>query len=537
MKIRKVAVGNAAEAFIEGNFTNGVNIISSDDNNKGKTIVIQSMMYALGNEPTFPTSFEFQKYYYYIEFEEAGIIFKLCRSGDGFVLKRESTVLIFDNVSELKRYWNRNIFPLPSIAKNQLLRIVDPVLYVQLFFIGQDKKDTSNIANHGFYNKQDFIDMLYAYAGLIGEQLPQERIDEIKSHIITLSDEKKLLLQQHKILKSKKTPVSYLSAESDRLAFGKKIESLERVQNKIAELRKARNSVSTRKSKWEHTINELRSLNRTISCGELRCMDCNSTNISFSTGESVQTSYSFDVSTVEMRNEIIHSISEKISAYSEEIERLSAEIIIEQERLQSLMDDESVSLESIVAYKKDIFSASDAEARIKEIDMEVATLKSQLLASENASIETQEQRVALLSAIIGKMNELYHQIDPDGNIIYSSLFTQRNEVYSGSEATIFHVVKLFALQFVLRHSFPIVIDSFRAEDLSTGKENTVLEISKSIDKQVILTTTLKHEEIGKYDDLPDVNHINFQSHTPSKILDGAFVESFVALLNDLSIEI
>ena len=113
-----------------------------------------------------------------------------------------------------------------------------------------------------------------AYAGLIGEQLPQERIDEIKSHIITLSDEKKLLLQQHKILKSKKTPVSYLSAESDRLAFGKKIESLERVQNKIAELRKARNSVSTRKSKWEHTINELRSLNRTISCGELRCMDC-----------------------------------------------------------------------------------------------------------------------------------------------------------------------------------------------------------------------------------------------------------------------
>ena len=49
MKIRKVAVGNAAEAFIEGNFTNGVNIISSDDNNKGKTIVIQSMMYALGN--------------------------------------------------------------------------------------------------------------------------------------------------------------------------------------------------------------------------------------------------------------------------------------------------------------------------------------------------------------------------------------------------------------------------------------------------------------------------------------------------------
>ena len=46
MKILRVAVGNSKEAFIESRFTEGLNIISSDDNNKGKTIVIQSMMYA-----------------------------------------------------------------------------------------------------------------------------------------------------------------------------------------------------------------------------------------------------------------------------------------------------------------------------------------------------------------------------------------------------------------------------------------------------------------------------------------------------------
>lgn len=537
MKILKVAVGNSKEAFIEENFSNGLNIISSDDNNKGKTIVIQSIMYALGNNPTFPTSFEYQKYYYYVEFEEGDKKFHICRSGNEFMLKQASSILIFDNVSELKRYWNKNISPLPSIVKNQLSRIVDPELYVQLFFVGQDKKDTSNIANHGFYNKQDFIEMLYAYAGLGGEQLSQEKIDEIKNRISVLADEKRILLQQHKILKSKKTPVSYLSAESDRLAFGEKIASLERRQNKIEELRKARNSASTRKSKWEHTINELRSLNRTISCGELRCMECNSTNIAFSIGDTGQTAYSFDVSTVEMRNQIIDSISEKISAYSEEIEHLSAEIATEQERLQSLMDDESVSLESIVAYKKDIFSASDAEIRIREIEIEIDSLKSQLVSSENASHAAQEQRVALLDTIMRKMNELYKQIDPSGNMEYSSLFTQRSEIYSGSEATVFHLVKLFAVQFVLHHNFPIIIDSFRAEDLSTDKENVVLEISKSVGNQVILTTTLKREEMGKYDALPDVNHINYQNHTPNKILSSAYSERFVTLLSDLSIEI
>lgn len=249
MKIMKVAVGNSTEAFIEGRFTDGLNIISSDDNNKGKTIVIQSMMYAMGNEPTFPTSFEYQKYYYYVEFEEREKVYQICRSGDGFVLNQGSSILIFDNVAELKRYWSKHIFALPSIVKNQLSMIVDPVLFMQLHFVGQDKKDTSNIAHHGFYNKQDYIEMLYAYAGLGSEQLSQDRIDEIKHRVSELSDEKKVLLQQHKILKSKKVSVSYLSAESDRLAFGEKVANLERVQSKINELRKARNAATTRKSK------------------------------------------------------------------------------------------------------------------------------------------------------------------------------------------------------------------------------------------------------------------------------------------------
>ena len=135
------------------------------------------------------------------------------------------------------------------------------------------------------------------------------------------------------------------------------------------------------------------------------------------------------------------------------------------------------------------------------------------------------------------MNELYHQIDPDGNLTYTSLFTQRNEVYSGSEATVFHLVKLFALQQVLRHNCPIIVDSFRAEDLSTEKEKTVLEISKSINNQVILTTTLKHEELGKYDSIEGVNHINYISHIPSKILDGRYVADFLGLLSALSIKV
>ena len=136
MIIRKTAVGNSTEAFIQETFSSGMNIISSDDNNRGKTIAIQSMMYALGNEPTFPTSFEYNNYYHYIEFEHEETLYRLCRRKNSFVLKHGSSFMVFDSVSELKRYWDKHIFRLPRIVKNQTNKIVDPMLFLQIFFVG-----------------------------------------------------------------------------------------------------------------------------------------------------------------------------------------------------------------------------------------------------------------------------------------------------------------------------------------------------------------------------------------------------------------
>lgn len=206
MIIELVAVGNKTEAYVERCLSSGFNIISSDDNNKGRTIVIQSLLYALGNEPAFPTSFEYKKHYYYIRFQEKGVIYHLCRYNDGFVLKHQSTLMIFDNVGELKRYWTKQIFTLPYIIKSQVARIVDPILFVQIFFVGQDKKDTSNVEHSDFYNKNEFIEMLYSAFGLNGIQLHPEDIEQVKSSIAALKNERTLLLKQHKILKSPKGP-------------------------------------------------------------------------------------------------------------------------------------------------------------------------------------------------------------------------------------------------------------------------------------------------------------------------------------------
>jgi len=533
MKIKRTAVGNRNEAFVENGYTDSLNIISSDDNNKGKTIAIQSMMYALGNEPTFPTTFDYKNYYHYIEFEVEGTTYHLCRSNNSFILKHSSALMIFDSVSELKRYWTKHIFRLPQIIKNQITKIVDPVLFFQLFFIGQDKKDTSNIAHPGLYNKQDYLNMLFDICDASGIELNEEEIKKIKDRIKHLKEEREILLKQYQILKSQKTPISYLSSTNDRAAFGRKINALEKVNSKIAELRKARNTAATRKAKWETTLKELRSLNRTIDSGELRCMDCDSTNISFSSAK--KNGYAFDVSSVDMRNEIIASIKEKIETYDEEIEKYAALIAEAQDELNELMSEEHITLESLMAYKEEVFSAADAETRIRDIDDQIATLNSQLQISANTSQSKKDKQTIILSSIIQKMNETYSLIDPSGNLHFDSMFTKKDETYSGSEATVFHLVKLYAIHNVLNHNFPIIIDSFRAEDLSTQKEAVVIDLYSKISTQVIFTTTLKTEELGKYDKMPNLHHIDYKEHAPSKMLTDKYLPEFKKIMAALSI--
>ncbi|MGN0592285.1 MAG: hypothetical protein ACI4JQ_03460 [Ruminococcus sp.] len=535
MIIKKLAIGNSEEAFVEKSFTDRLNIISSDDNNKGKTIVIQSLMYALGNEPTFPTSFDYQKYYHYVEFEVESTIYKICRHAHGIVLKHGTTLMIFDNVSELKRYWTKHIFRLPIITKNQIQKIVDPVLFFQLFFVGQDKKDTSNISHPGLYNKQDFYSMLYDFCNIGGVEFDDKEVQQIKEKIKKLNQDKSLLLREFEVLKSSNSPISYLSSINDKINFEKKLIKLEGNRKKIEELKKDRNRTATLKSKWETTLKELQSLNRTINCGELRCMDCNSTNIAFSSSD--KKSYSFDVSTTEMRKEIIESIIEKIKSYGEEIERLSYEIAKTQMELQTMMDDDEVSLEAIVAYKQEIFSASDAERKIKSIDDHISTLSSQLKITTDRSKSKKLQRESILNSIITKMNETYHKIDSNSNQEITDLFTKRYEVYSGSEATIFHLVKLYSIREVTQHHYPIIIDSFRAEDLSTQKETIVLDLFKKFDNQIILTTTLKKQELGKYDNMQGINHIDYKHHVPSKILSKDYLQEFISLIGSISLKI
>ncbi|WP_235206859.1 hypothetical protein [Paenibacillus tyrfis] len=377
--------------------------------------------------------------------------------------------------------------------------------------------------------------MLFSFAHIKAHSENIEDVDIVKRKINDLKDERKTLLKQYKILKTTNTAASYLSSVNDKLNFKSKVERIESLAEQILEFSKSRNAALSRKNKYELTIKELKSLNRTIESGELRCMECNSTHISYNNAG--KHSYSFEVSTPEIRNQILESISEKINSYSEEIEVYTFQINKRQEEINNILVQDKISLEVIVAYKDEMYNATDAEKRINVLDSDIKKLEEALLSSHNDSEEIIQQQQALIKNITDIMNATYKEIDPAGNLIFESIFTKSNQIFSGSEATVYHLIKLYSLAKQLHYNLPIIVDSFRAEDLSTEKESIVLEFFSKLDIQVIFTTTLKSEEVGKYDNIETINHIDYSNHAASKILGKEYLKEFETLTEDFSIKL
>lgn len=75
----------------------------------------------------------------------------------------------------------------------------------------------------------------------------------------------------------------------------------------------------------------------------------------------------------------------------------------------------------------------------------VGILSSQLKTNSSATKSIKDKQEEILEQLLQIMNGTYKQIDPTGNLDFDSLFTKRDETYSGSETTMFHLAKLYSI--------------------------------------------------------------------------------------------
>lgn len=532
MIIKSICITNGEEAFVFDSFSNSVNLIHSDDNNKGKTIISQGIMYTLGNIPNFPRGFEeFDKYFFVVAIEHEGKNILVSRKKDTFIVKLDDSIVTFESVNEFKRFYSRNIFALPSIDWQIGKHMVGLNLFYEMFFLPQDGRLTSNIIGKGMYDKEDFLNMLFAYKGC-QEDFNIDEYEKIKKDIKKLEEERRVLKKSNKLLKSRQKEAMFATYTAHKAIIDEKLAKIEKIKEEIVELTKRRNKLLNKKFKNEMLQKELTSLNLQTEEGSLICSECGSTNIWY---EIPSSKVRFSVTDLDTRNQIRKIIEDRILACVDDIKDIDEQLMKLRGRLAEQMKDEDVSLENLVFYKNDIINSSDIDFKIMQLDGEIAQLASKKKAIEQSNNARKISKRDVLDEIVSGMNEFYSYVEPDDPLCITDMFTIQNINYSGSQGALFLLARLYALTKSLKIEHPIIVDHFRGGELSSLKEDLILEKLLKLNRQIIMTCTLKNEEQGKYDDIPGVHSISFDEIKKFDLLTENYVERANLILKELKI--
>lgn len=537
MIIKSIALGNVEEAYVEERLTDGVNIIFSDDNNKGKTLVMQGMMYAMGNQPIFPKGFNYRSNYFYCKAEINDEEIEFLRRDSSFLVKRQGAQYSFDNVTELKYFLvDENIFNIPQISKDEHMVIADLNLFYELFFIGQDKRNPSNTINSGYNNKKDFVNMLCSLNGyplMDMEELNEENKQRIQQLKADIAATKKLL----KLLKKNPDVSGYVDKYGDSTQFDTFRMRVKRLHNEIAEYKKRRNLEYNRKEKLESLVQELNSLNREIEQGNVICAKCGSDKIIYKSK-----GMSFEVSNSYVRKQVLSSIAYQISQKEEIIREYSYQLQQLQDELKKILQEVPVELHRILLFSEMILSEIDYDNKLKELCEQLEELQANDKSISDSEKEAKQKCKEMKEDIVSRMNKLYREVDPQGRTFFDDIFTKRDETYSGSEEQEYYYSRVLAINDYFNHSYPLLIDCYRSGEISSQKEDIMIKNFISRKKQVIITSTLKKEEYtaNKYDQYKgNANVIDYSNNESSKLLQsqyvarlGTIVESFGVMFTE-----
>ena len=210
----------------------------------------------------------------------------------------------------------------------------------------------------------------------------------------------------------------------------------------------------------------------------------------------------------------------------ENILDVDSKIIEKKNELSELMKDDDISIENLILYKNDIMGAIPIDQQIYELDKQITSLKDQIIKISNRSNQNKDLREKVYNKFIEYMNLFYDKSESEDPLIINQIFTNNDVNYSGSQGTLYLMSRIYACSRLMDSDFPIIIDHFRGGELSSIKEEKILELFLALNKQIILTCTLKQEENDKYANNNSVHDISFDGVTKFKLLQPKYNKEF-----------
>lgn len=373
MRINKIAFGDKEEAFVESRLKDGLNVIFSDDNNRGKTLVMQGLMFSIGYESIFPSSFSYKEKYFYSEIEANGVTYEFLRKRNTIAIKTNDAMQIFNSVGEARYFLDKFVFTVPRILKEGRGTLVDLSLLYELFFVGQDGRNPSGLISKGMFNKSDYKFMIYELSGLLGVSLNNDDIKDIKDKISGLKLQLREIRKKISIIRQNPNIAEVASKTYDSEVVQEKIKRISYLNENISKLKRSRQREINRKSKLEQLVSELVSLNRELSEGNVQCGECGSGKIIYSNSD-----LTFEISNIDVRNSILNSINQNIRQKIDIVADISRDINFFQGELNKEMKDTTPGFQQIILYQEQAISGRDYDEDAFEIINKINRLEEQL---------------------------------------------------------------------------------------------------------------------------------------------------------------
>ena len=239
-----------------------------------------------------------------------------------------------------------------------------------------------------------------------------------------------------------------------------------------------------------------------------------------------------------MKSQILQFVEDRIAMHDREVLECDDEISSLQEQFNSMADTREITLADIFSSRIGYYDYEEIDRELTRISEEIEDITDRLSEKARIDDDLRERRSEFKSGILDSMNRIRKEINNAEEVgEYSDLFTTTTSVYSGSEASEYFIARTCALAKHINHKLPIVIDSFRAEELSTLREERALELFSELPNQVILSATLKEQEAGKYDRMENVNQISFVGFKLNKLLSEDHNEAFTAKIDSFGVKL
>lgn len=378
----------------------------------------------------------------------------------------------------------------------------------------QDKRNTSNIINRGYRNKTDFISLVNSILYPENEDIDYELINSLKKKVKKLENEISNEIKKNDFIKDNKEIAVSVFSSVDKIEAERIEKEMEELNKNISDISSKIRREENRKMKLISLLSELTSVNKMLEEGTLKCAECGSDKIIFDLNDT-----KFDLSNIYVRNQIIASIREKIEQKSQNVDDLANSKYKLKQKLEEILITQSQDITDYLIYKREIEKTKDTNKLIDEKKQEIDEIKKQIKEIENKELKRNDELKKLFENLLYQMRLIVQKLDPNSAFFIDNLFTKNNENFSGSEEQVFYFAKIYILVTLLKLPFPIIIDSFRDGELSSNKEQIMLEEFNKLENQIIISATLKNEEfVSKYKKYSKINIMDYSNFKDCKLL-------------------